>query len=118
MKKTNHLAILKKIIEKSDVLIDPYRPGILEKLGIGPEDCFKINKRLIICRITGYGQNGPYSSLAGHDINYLSYSGMLSTFGEKKGLPGFPNNLLVIKQKKIKIKFNFRLILQEVELYL
>ena len=91
-----HRDILKKLIESSDVLIDPYRPGILEKMGMGPEECFKINKRIIICRVSGYGQTGPLALKAGHDINYLSYSGVLGHFGRKDQAPGFPNNILVI----------------------
>lgn len=95
MKQALHREILKTLVSGCDVLIDPYRPGVLEKMGLGPEDCFKINKRIIICRVTGYGQTGPLALKAGHDINYLSYSGALGTFGKSNQVPGFPNNILV-----------------------
>ena len=83
------------MIAGSDVLIDPYRPGVLEKMGLSPEECFKINKRIVICRLTGYGQTGPLAMKAGHDLNYLANSGVVSTFGTKKSVLGFPNNILV-----------------------
>lgn len=97
-KKSEDLKIFKKLASKSDIIIDPYRPGVLEKLGLDPVDLLKsLNERLIICRMTGYGQNSPYNHKAGHDINYLSDSGVLSTFGPKGHPPVFPNNLLVKK---------------------
>ena len=99
LKLASHLAVLRKILENSDVLIDPYRPGVLEKMGLGPEECFKVNRRLIICRISGYGQTGPLVLKAGHDINYLANSGVLGHFGKKEGIPGFPNNILVFYGK-------------------
>jgi alpha-methylacyl-CoA racemase len=95
LKKPSHIDIFKTILKDVDVLIDPYRPGVLEKLGIGPKECHEINKKLIINRITGYGQEGTLKDRAGHDLNYLAYSGMLSTFGRKNEVPTFPNNLLV-----------------------
>lgn len=95
LKLAKHIVILKKLIAFSDVLIDPYRPGVIEKMGLGPEQCFKINKRIIICRVSGYGQTGPLALKAGHDINYLANSGVLGLFGSRKGVPMFPNNLLV-----------------------
>ncbi len=90
-----HIEAFKKLILKTDVLIDPFRPGVLEKLGLDPEALLAINKRLLICRLSGYGQDGPYREKAGHDINYLAESGILSTFGPKDRPPVFPNNLLV-----------------------
>jgi alpha-methylacyl-CoA racemase len=68
---------LKSIVLKSDVLLDPYRPGVLEAIGLDPLELMKQNKGLIIARITGYGQTGPYSQVAGHDINYVGLSGEL-----------------------------------------
>lgn len=94
LKESLHKEILKTLITKSDVLIDPYRPGVLEKMGFSPKECFAINPKLIICRISGYGQTGPLVNQAGHDINYLSYSGLLGLFGRKNENPGFPNNIL------------------------
>ena len=63
--------LVKKLISKADVLIEGFRPGVMERLGLGPTDCEKINPKLIFGRITGWGQNGPYAKKAGHDINYL-----------------------------------------------
>lgn len=60
------------------MLIDPYRPGVLEKLGFGPDTALKINNRLIYARLSGFGQAGPLADKGGHDINYLALSGLLS----------------------------------------
>mmetsp|Transcript_28104 Transcript_28104/g.45253 ORF Transcript_28104/g.45253 Transcript_28104/m.45253 type:complete len:314 (+) Transcript_28104:315-1256(+) len=78
----------------ADVLIDPYRPGTLEKLELSCNTLQKMNPRLIIARLTGYGQNGKYKRMAGHDINYLAMSGILSLMGPKGSPPTFPLNLL------------------------
>ncbi len=86
--------IIKRMIEVSDLLVEPYRPGVMESLGLGPEDALKINPRLIYARLTGWGQNGQYARAAGHDINYIAFSGALSMckrIGEKP-LP--PSNIL------------------------
>jgi len=82
------------LLKDSDVLIDPFRPGVMERLGLGPKEASKYNPRLIYVRLTGYGQTGPLREKAGHDINYLALSGVLSLFiGEgKKPVP--PLNLL------------------------
>ncbi|XP_020710028.2 alpha-methylacyl-CoA racemase [Athalia rosae] len=85
--------VLKRLSDQSDVLIDPYRPGVLEKLGLGPEILMKSNSRLIYARLTGFGQSGPYSSMAGHDINYVAISGLLSLFGRHEQKPTPPINL-------------------------
>ena len=63
---------------KADVLMEPFRPGIMEKLGLGPETLLETNPRLVYTRLTGFGQTGPLAKRAGHDINYLSISGLLS----------------------------------------
>ena len=83
-----------KIISKADVLIEGFRPGVMERLELGPEDCEKINPRLIYGRITGWGQSGPYSQKAGHDINYLAITGALHAIGMKDQPPTPPLNLL------------------------
>ncbi len=62
----------------SDVLLECYRPGVMEKIGLGPDDLLQLNKQLIYVRLTGYGQSGPLAHRAGHDINYLAISGILS----------------------------------------
>ena len=63
--------VLFKLIKNADALIEGYRPGVTEKLGIGPEECLKQNEKLVYGRITGWGQNGPLAQAAGHDINYM-----------------------------------------------
>ena len=79
---------------KADVLLDCFRPGTCERLGIGPEDCAAVNPRLIFARITGWGQDGPLAMTAGHDINYLSQTGALSAIGYRDRPPVAPMNLV------------------------
>ncbi len=79
---------------KADVLLDPFRPGTCERLGIGPEDCAAVNPRLIYARITGWGQDGPLALTAGHDINYLSQTGALGSMGYRDRPPLPPMNLV------------------------
>ena len=86
--------LAKKLISKADVLIEGFRPGVMERLGLGPTDCEKINVKLIYGRITGWGQDGPYAKKAGHDINYLSITGALNAIGNKETPPIPPLNLL------------------------
>jgi len=86
--------ILKKMIKISDVLIEPYRPGVMERMGFGPDEVFKINPKIVYARLTGWGQDGPYSRRAGHDINYIALSGALSLFKRKGEKPLPPCNLL------------------------
>ena len=83
-----------KLIDQVDVVFEGYRPGIMEKLGIGPDVCLKRNPKLIYGRMTGWGQEGPLSNLAGHDINYISLSGALNAIGRKDSNPLAPLNLL------------------------
>ncbi|KUI38572.1 CaiB/BaiF CoA-transferase family protein [Mycobacterium sp. GA-2829] len=82
-----------KLIAKADVLIEGFRPGVTERLGLGPEDCAKVNERLIYGRMTGWGQTGPRSQQAGHDINYISLNGVLHAVGRKGERPVPPLNL-------------------------
>ncbi len=88
------MAIVQRQIKSSDVLLEPYRPGVMEKLGLGPDDAFELNPRLIYARLTGWGQRGPYASMAGHDINYIALSGALSLFRRKGEKPLPPLNIL------------------------
>ncbi len=81
------------MIAKADVLIEGYRPGVTERLGLGPDDCAKVNERLVYARMTGWGQTGPRSQQAGHDINYISLNGLLHSIGHKDGRPVPPLNL-------------------------
>ncbi len=82
------------MVERADVLIEGFRPGVTERLGIGPEDCFRRNPRLIYGRMTGFGQDGPLSQDVGHDINYIATSGLLSLIGRKGSPPTPPLSLL------------------------
>jgi alpha-methylacyl-CoA racemase len=79
---------------KADVLLDGFRPGTCERLGIGPDECTAVNPRLIYARITGWGQHGPMAQVAGHDINYLSQTGALSAIGYRDRPPVAPLNLV------------------------
>jgi alpha-methylacyl-CoA racemase len=83
-----------KLVAKADVLIEGYRPGVTERLGLGPEDCAKVNDRLIYGRMTGWGQTGPRSQQAGHDINYISLNGVLHAIGRAGERPVPPLNLV------------------------
>lgn len=94
LKDPRAIKILKQLCKNSDVLIEPYRPGVMESLGLGPSDLMKENKRLIYSRLTGFGQNGPLSKRAGHDINYVALSGLLSFFGRHNEKPIFPVNMI------------------------
>src|SRR6201991_1366727 len=83
-----------KLVAKADVLIEGYRPGVTERLGLGPEDCAKLNDRLVYARMTGWGQTGPRSQQAGHDINYISLNGILHAIGRAGERPVPPLNLV------------------------
>ena len=72
------MKIVQDLCQCVDVLIEPYRPGVMEKLGLGPQHCLSLNPRLVYARLTGFGQSGPLAHRAGHDINYLAISGVLS----------------------------------------
>jgi alpha-methylacyl-CoA racemase len=85
---------LLRLAAKADVLLDCFRPGTCERLGIGPDDCAAVNPRLIFARITGWGQDGPLAPTAGHDINYLSQTGALSALGYADRPPMPPLNLV------------------------
>lgn len=95
LKSPSGLALIKKLISTVDVLIDPFRPGVLEKSGLDPESVLlKINPRLIVARMTGFRRDGKYKDMAGHDINYIAVSGVLSLFGRKGEKPYPPGNLV------------------------
>jgi alpha-methylacyl-CoA racemase len=90
----NQPELLLGLAAKADVLIDCFRPGTCERLGIGPDECAAVNPRLIFTRITGWGQGGPLATTAGHDINYLSQTGALSAIGYRDRPPVAPLNLV------------------------
>ena len=79
--------IFYELVKEADVLIESFRPGVMNRLGLGYESLRVQNKKLIYCALTGYGQDGPYASLPGHDINYLSYSALLDLQGVSNGKP-------------------------------
>lgn len=82
--------IFLKLAEKADVVIEGFRPGVMDRLGIGYETLKAVNPRLIYCSISGYGQDGPYRNKAGHDINYISTAGLLAVNGAKGEAPAIP----------------------------
>lgn len=83
-----------RLVERADALIEGFRPGVTERLGIGPDDCLARNPKLIYGRMTGWGQDGPYAPMAGHDINYIALSGTLSMIGRPGQPPVPPVNLI------------------------
>jgi alpha-methylacyl-CoA racemase len=83
-----------QLVAQADVLVEGFRPGVAERLGLGPEDCQAVNPQLIYGRMTGWGQEGPLASSAGHDIDYLAVSGALHAIGRAGGPPQVPVNLL------------------------
>ena len=86
--------IFYKMTETADVVVEEFRPGVTKRLGIDYETLSGINPRVIYCAITGYGQDGPYEDVVGHDINYISTAGALGVIGEKGRKPAIPLNLL------------------------
>jgi len=82
------------LIDKADALIEGFRPGVMERLGLGPDICLKRNTKLVYGRMTGWGQNGPLSQAAGHDINYLAITGALHAIGTKESGPVPPLNMV------------------------
>lgn len=94
LKSPGGLSLLKTLLKDVDVFLDPYRPGVLEALGLGPIELLAWNRRLIIARLTGFRRDGKYAKMAGHDINYLAVSGVLSQLGRKSEAPYPPANIL------------------------
>jgi len=94
LKKPEGIEAALKLIEKADALIEGFRPGVMERLGLGPEVCLKRNPKLVFGRMTGWGQEGPLANCAGHDINYLAITGALHAIGTKEGGPVPPLNLV------------------------
>lgn len=88
------IARIRELAKSADALIEGYRPGVMERLGIGPDVLLADNPRLVFGRMTGWGQDGPMAPLAGHDINYIALAGALHSFGQAGGKPQFPVNLV------------------------
>jgi alpha-methylacyl-CoA racemase len=94
LKKPGGKETVLRLIAQADALIEGFRPGVMERLGLGPEVCLAKNPKLVYGRITGWGQDGPYAQAAGHDINYLALTGALSAIGPRDGRPTPPLNLV------------------------
>ncbi len=94
LKKPAAVEVLLKLISTADVLIEGLRPGVTERMGVGPQACHAINPRLIYGRMTGWGQVGPFSKMAGHDINYIGMTGALHAMGKAGAPPALPLNLV------------------------
>lgn len=94
LKDPEGIETLLRMVENADVIIDPFRPGVCEKLGIGPEVCQARNPRIVFARMTGWGQEGPLAKAAGHDINYISITGALYAMGRAGEKPVPPLNLV------------------------
>ena len=94
LKATRGAETVASLIDEADVLIEGFRPGVMERLGLGPDTCLKRNPRLIYGRVTGWGQDGPMAKEAGHDINYIALSGALHCIGPTDGKPTPPLNLV------------------------
>ncbi|RSL47509.1 hypothetical protein CEP53_009892 [Fusarium sp. AF-6] len=94
LKSPRGVALVKRLASRADVIIDPFRPGVLEKLGLGPAVLCALNPRLIYGRMTGFRRDGKYALMAGHDINYLAVSGVLGMLGREGEKPHPPWNIL------------------------
>ncbi|KAH8377424.1 hypothetical protein KR093_005400 [Drosophila rubida] len=94
LKKTEGQGIVRQLASKYDVILEPFRPGVMEKVNLGPAELCMANPRLIYARLTGFGQQGRLAARAGHDINYVAVSGVLSMLGRQHEKPTAPINLL------------------------
>ena len=94
LKSDGGLEMVLKLADSADALLEGFRPGVAERLGIGPDECLARNPRLVYGRMTGWGQDGPYSQSAGHDINYISLAGALESMGRRGEAPVPPLNLV------------------------
>jgi len=94
LKKPEGIEIVLKLVESADALFEGFRPGVTERLGLGPDECMARNEKLVYGRMTGWGQDGPLAQSAGHDINYIGLSGALHAIGEPGGKPVPPLNLI------------------------
>ena len=94
LKHPDGVELVLRLCEAADVLFEGFRPGVMERLGLGPADCMHRNPRLVYGRMTGWGQDGPLALEAGHDANYLALSGALGAIGDRDGSPVLPLNLV------------------------
>jgi alpha-methylacyl-CoA racemase len=94
LKHPDGVEALLTLVESADALIEGFRPGVMERLGVGPDECLARNPKLVFGRMTGWGQDGPYAQAAGHDINYIALAGALAHFGRAGGPPVPPLNMV------------------------
>ena len=94
LKHRDGAGVVLDLVASADVLLEGLRPGVMERLGVGPDECLAVNERLIYGRMTGFGQDGPLAAEAGHDINYISIAGVLSRIGRAGQAPVPPLNLV------------------------
>ncbi len=94
LKEAEDVELLLQLVEKADALFEGFRPGVMEKFGVGPDVLLARNPKLVIGRMTGWGQTGPLAHAAGHDINYISLTGVLKAIGKKGDKPTIPLNLI------------------------
>ncbi|MBA3448862.1 MAG: CoA transferase, partial [Pseudaminobacter sp.] len=94
LKRREGIELALRLIDGADVLVEGFRPGVMERLGLGPDQACQRNRKLIYGRMTGFGQQGPLAARAGHDLTYLAYSGVLHAIGPKGGKPTPPLNLV------------------------
>ena len=94
LKSEEGVEVVLKLVETADAIFEGFRPGVMERLGLGPDVCSKRNKRIVFGRMTGWGQEGPLANAAGHDINYISLTGALAAIGRPGSPPVPPLNLI------------------------
>ena len=94
LKKEEGVETARRLIDQADALIEGFRPGVMERLGVGPDECLARNPKLVFGRMTGWGQDGPLAHASGHDMNYIALTGALHAIGPKDGKPVPPLNLV------------------------
>src|SRR6478609_7816016 len=94
LKDPEAVATVLELVRQADVVIEGMRPGVTERLGLGPQDCQAVNPKIVYGRMTGWGQDGPLAQAAGHDMNYIAITGALHMMGQDKSRPHFPSNLV------------------------
>ena len=94
LKHPDGVGALLDLVESADALLEGFRPGVMERLGVGPDECLARNPKLVFGRMTGWGQDGPYAQAAGHDINYIALAGALAHYGRADGPPTPPLNMV------------------------
>src|SRR4029079_12911406 len=94
LKQPEAIATVLRLVEQADALLEGFRPGVMERLGLGPDVCLERNPKLVYGRMTGWGQEGPYANAAGADIHYISLSGALAHYGRAGGPPTPPLNMI------------------------